>query len=206
MPTAADWSRAFARQARADLDGHRTCCVTPSIPACHRFHFLQMAFEKAAKAHLCAAGSDPVQVQASHAYTAKVVPILIVAQVDQLGPEEAERFRWVSKGVRPLAREGELLSPAVDDGGKRPANCEYPRVDATGKLHVPATETFPNLSSSDSHLGAVFLELLRAAPPSFTASDADGGFIDGGPVPRWVERFRPARTPRPRPTPRRRRG
>ncbi len=163
MPTAADWSRAFARQARADLETYRTCCVNRSVPACHRFHFLQMACEKAAKAQLCAAGSDPAQVQASHAYTAKVVPILIRAEVDLLGPGEAKRFRWVGVGVRPLAREVELLSPSVDDGGKRPANCEYPWVDAADQLHVPATDAFPNLAALDSHMGAVFLKLLRAA-------------------------------------------
>ena len=163
MPTAADWSRAFARQARADLASYQTCCTTPGVPACHRFHFLQMSCEKVAKAHLCAAGSDPAQVQASHAYTAKVVPLLVRAQVDLLGPEQAKRLRWVADGARPLAREIELLSPSVTDGGTRPANCEYPWVDVGHRLHVPAEEPFPNLAGLDTHLGIVFLKLLRAA-------------------------------------------
>jgi len=40
--------------------------------------------------------------------------------------------------IRSLARKIELLSPAVDDGGNRPANCEYPWMDATGRVVVPA--------------------------------------------------------------------
>ncbi len=162
-PTPAEWSRAFARQARADLDSYRVCCITTSVPACHRFHFLQMACEKAAKARLCAAGSHPSTVQASHAYTAKVLPLVIRDQIERLGPADAKRLRWVSHGSRPLARELELLSPSVDDGGRRPANCEYPWVDAAGRLHVPAEEPFPNLAALDTHLGTVFLKLLRAA-------------------------------------------
>ena len=122
-----------------------------------------MACEKAAKAHLCPAGSDPAHVQPSHAYTGKVVPRLARMQADLLGPDQARRLRWVADGVRPLAREIELLSPSVDDNGGRPANCEYPWVDANGGLHVPAMEPFPNLAALDTHMGTVFLKLLRAA-------------------------------------------
>jgi len=163
VPTADQWTRAFARQARADLDTYDACCRTPAIAECHALHMLQMACEKAAKAHLCDTGADPIQVQASHAYTAKVLPLVIRDQIERLGPADAKRLRWVSRSVRPLAREIELLSPSVDDGGKRPANCEYPWVDAAGSLHVPAVEPFPNLAALDTHMGTVFLKLLRAA-------------------------------------------
>ena len=163
VPTADQWTRAFARQARADLDAYDSCLLTPAIAACHALHMLQMACEKAAKAHLCDTGSDPLQVQASHAYTAKVLPLVIREQVERLGPADAKRLRWLSHAIRPLAREIELLSPSVDDGGRRPANCEYPWVDAAGELRVPAESAFPNLAALDSHLGTVFFKLLRAA-------------------------------------------
>jgi hypothetical protein len=41
-----------------------------------------------------------------------------------------------------LAREIELLSPAVTDDGQRPDNCEYPWEDAGAQLHVPLDWTF----------------------------------------------------------------
>ncbi|MGP0063486.1 MAG: hypothetical protein ACLQGP_07810 [Isosphaeraceae bacterium] len=36
-----------------------------------------------------------------------------------------------------LAREIEVLAPAVKRGGQRPDNCEYPWEDDAGTLHVP---------------------------------------------------------------------
>ena len=163
MPTAAQWSRAFAREARADLAGYQFACVNRSVLACHRFQLLQMACEKLAKSHLCAAGSDPQLVQASHAYTAKVLPLVVRDEIALLGPDPAARLAWVDRRVRPLVREIELLSPSVTDGGNRAANCEHPRADGVGRLHVPADDTFPNLSALDDRLGTVVLKLLQAA-------------------------------------------
>ena len=167
MPTPAEWSRAFGRQAQADLAGYQRCCATPDVPVCHRLQFLQMACEKVAKAYLCASGSDPLAIQSSHAYTAKVMPLVLRDQVDLLGPHEALRLAWVVQSARPLAREIELLSPAVDHGGTRPANCEYPWLDVAGRLHVPVDEAFPNLSTLDSWMGTVFLKVLRDAVERF---------------------------------------
>ncbi len=129
-PTADQWTRAFARQARADLGADDACLLTAAMATCHALHMLQMACEKAAKAHRCDTGSDPLHAQSSHAYTAKVLPLVIREQIERLGPADAKRLRWVSSGIRPLAREMELLSPSVNDGGTRPANREYPWVDA----------------------------------------------------------------------------
>jgi hypothetical protein len=122
-----------------------------------------MACEKLAKSQRCAAGSDPKSVQSSHAYTAKVLPILLRDEIGMLGQARAVRLAWVEKRARPLAREIELLSPSVDDGGNRPANCEYPWADAAGLIHVPADEAFPNLSALDGRLGQLFLKLVRTA-------------------------------------------
>ena len=110
MPTAVDWSRTFARQARADLRTHAVCCGIPAVPLCHRYQLLQMACEKLAKSHLCAGGADPLSIQASHAYTAKVLPALLRQEVARLGPAGEKRRAWLVDAARPLLREIELLS------------------------------------------------------------------------------------------------
>ncbi len=45
-----DWSRAYARQAQADLDA-REALLNAEVPACQHLHFLRMACEKIARAH-----------------------------------------------------------------------------------------------------------------------------------------------------------
>lgn len=76
------WARAFARQASSDFEAWEHLSRNSALPQCHQLHYLQMALEKAAKAHLIAAGSDPRAVQSSHAYIAKVVPQIVR---DELG-------------------------------------------------------------------------------------------------------------------------
>src|SRR5271157_4632424 len=49
------WSRAYARQAQADLEAREALLGAPA-PACQHLHFLQMACEKIAKAHRCLGG------------------------------------------------------------------------------------------------------------------------------------------------------
>lgn len=163
MPEAIEWSRAFASPPRADLSSYAVCCITPAVPPSHRFHFLQIACEKLAKAFLCGSGSDPAAIQASHAYTAKVLPVPLRQEVATLGPAGERRLAWLVDAARPLLREIELLSPAVDDGGSRPANCEYPWVDAAGILRGPAAEAYPNLSSLYSPMGRELLRTLERA-------------------------------------------
>ena len=72
-----NWTSAFARQAQSDFLARDQLLVNPRLPECHQLHYLQMAFEKLAKAHLIAAGSDPSDIQSSHAYVAKVVPQIV---------------------------------------------------------------------------------------------------------------------------------
>lgn len=61
-----------------------------------------------------------------------------------------------------MAREIELLAPAVDDGGRRPDNCEYPW-EAGSQVVVPAQHRFHGLSVLKSPTGSEFLKLLRLA-------------------------------------------
>jgi hypothetical protein len=61
-----------------------------------------------------------------------------------------------------LAREIELLSPAVNDGGKRKDNCEYPW-DYGGKINVPAEWPFANLDLLTALAGRSILKRIREA-------------------------------------------
>jgi hypothetical protein len=64
--------------------------------------------------------------------------------------------------VEHLAREIELLAPAVKRGGKRPDNCEYPWQDAAGNVWVPAEHRFPTLDLVTPQ-GILFLKLIETA-------------------------------------------
>jgi hypothetical protein len=71
-----NWVQAFARQAKSDLNAREVLLLESTLPACHSLHFLQMACEKLCKASLIKAGADPEDLQASHAYIAKHLPII----------------------------------------------------------------------------------------------------------------------------------
>jgi hypothetical protein len=67
------------------------------------------------------------------------------------------------KFAKRLAREIELLSPAVDNGGRRPDNCEYPWEDAKKKLWIPAEYHFSVGQLLFERHGRTTLKLIRAA-------------------------------------------
>ena len=83
----------YARQAGADLDTYEVLQRNPSIPECHRLLFLQMTCEKLAKACLCQEGSDPKDLQGSHAYTAGKLPTIIRREIRLRGlkPKTAKK-------------------------------------------------------------------------------------------------------------------
>lgn len=159
------WSRAYARQAQADLEA-REALLGATVPACQHLHFLQMACEKISKAHRCLGGADPETLMHGHGFAAKVLP--------QIARELLRRSTFVADleiahggieaMVRQLAREVDLLAPAVDDDGRRPDNCEYPWEDVGGALHVPAEHEFGSLGTLHRHrAGATFLKIVVAA-------------------------------------------
>ena len=162
MSSAADWAKAYARQARADFGTWGELQPEGSIPICHKLMFLQMACEKLVKAHLCASASDPRDLQCSHAYTAKGLPIIIRQQIStsKSKPTNAD---WIFQHSRHLAQEIELLAPAVKRGGQRPDNCEYPWEDEAGVLHVPLDWSFPSAALLIAPAGRTFLKLVRQA-------------------------------------------
>ena len=163
-PTPVEWARAFAKQARVDfLTCNRLLSKQNEIaPSCQRLNFLQMACEKLCKANLCRTGSDPFDLQSSHAYIAKTLAAVIR---DELGLLTRKR-NWISafsRYAKHVAREIELLSPAVDDGGRRPDNCEYPWLDGQLKLFVPMEWTFSVENLLVDANGRLLLKLISAA-------------------------------------------
>jgi hypothetical protein len=166
MSTPDEWARAYARQASADLDTWSKLQGNDSIPSCHKLLFLQMACEKLTKAHLCKAGAEPRNLQSSHAYVAKSLPIIVRQQINlsELNPKSAA---WINEHSRHLSREIELLAPAVRRGGRRPDNCEYPWEDSAGKLHLPLEWSFPASRLLLAPAGRTFLKLVREAISRF---------------------------------------
>ena len=160
MSSPRDWARAYARQAQADLAAHDALHPLTALPPCQRLHFLQMTCEKICKASLIHSGTEPVFVQASHAYTAAVLPIVFQEQRRRLRLRDLHPRSTLMKQVRSLSREIELLAPTVDSL-RRPDNCEYPWEDAEGNVMVPAEHSFATLTLLTQQAG---LELLKILP------------------------------------------
>ncbi len=166
MATAAEWTVGYARQAEADFRTWETFQDSAAVPECHRLLFLQMACEKLTKAHLCDEGTAPELLQTSHAYTAKTLPVILRQQIDHSGLNR-RTAGWVVAKSKPLAREIELLAPAVKRGGGRPDNCEYPWEDKAGTLHVPLDWTFVPTQLLTAGAGRTILKLIRDAIDRF---------------------------------------
>lgn len=163
MSAPIDWTRAFARQADADLRAWELYEKYPDMVAaeCHKLLFLQMACEKLCKAHLLQCGDSPETIQSSHGYIAGPLPIVIKAQLVYMGTA-SKKMEGVISNVRRLAGEIELLNPAVRRDGRRPDNCEYPW-KAGDKVVSPLDWTFHPLALVGEPSGRTFLKLLRGA-------------------------------------------
>jgi hypothetical protein len=163
------WARGYARQARGEFEAFQTLERSPELPRCIRLHFLQMACEKLCKAYLCGSGTDPDELQTSHAFIAGPLPIIARQQFARLGGKETTRHSQTLRQVRQLAREIELLAPTVTDGNRRPDNCEYPWENG-GLLYVPIDYDFPNLNLLEQRAGRLLLKLIPAAIEELLAS------------------------------------
>jgi hypothetical protein len=161
MPGARDWARAFAVQAKADMQAREALIQHADLPLCQELHFLQMACEKLAKAHLYLQGSRSEDIQSSHGFGRKQIP-LILREI-YLRKRGRRENTWLFPEIRRLANEIALLHPQVNDGGARPDNCEYPWVDAQDQLHTPAEHDFGNLALAKTQAGREFMKLLKLA-------------------------------------------
>jgi hypothetical protein len=136
------WRVAYARQARADLQARDQLLADPTLPESQQLHFLQMACEKLCKAHLCAHGVDPDVLRRSHAFISVHLPTIALQQFARKSDGRRGAGSWVIAAIRSLARRIELLAPSVDDGGRIPANCEYPWVAPDGSVRAPCDHHF----------------------------------------------------------------
>ena len=121
-----------------------------------------MACEKLCKANLIRLGSDPEPVQSSHAYIAKQLPVLIRDQLELIESKQG-KIHAIVRFAKHVAREIELLSPAVDDGSRRPDNCEYPWLDGKRNLHVPMDWEYPVEALLNKPNGFLILKLIADA-------------------------------------------
>ncbi len=161
MATDRDWQLAYAKQARADLQAWRVLAQA-DLPTCQHLHFLQMACEKVCKAHLCGRGTDPRDLQRSHAHIKKQLPAIARAQFAREGRQQLRDNTWMIRAIRSLARKIELLAPSIDDDGRHPANCEYPWIGPDGSIVVPAEHNF-SLNLLHESGGRHLIKVLAAA-------------------------------------------
>ena len=152
------WTKAFARQAESDFETRDCLLRAGSLPQCHQLHYLQMALEKLAKAHLIAGGSSPEDLSSSHVYISKPIPMIVR---EMLARTPGQKDGWVVDAIRDLSRRIELLAPAVRDGGRAPANCEYPWKAPDGSIKAPADHDF-GLDLVFEKAGVTMIKAARA--------------------------------------------
>jgi len=167
-----DWARGYARQALSDLEAREALIADPRARAkkCHRLHFLQMAAEKACKAHLIkTSGRD--NVRKSHAYVAKTLPT-IARNFYAAMNDSNEIARWELSKIRHLAREIEVLAPACDHGDVRMDNSEYPWQGPKGEVCIPCEYSFPNIDDFEDKTLTRLIKLIRKACDEYANSMA----------------------------------
>ena len=155
-----EWRIAYAKQALADLNTQEQLATTAKVPESQQLHFLQMACEKLCKAYLCGQGTDPIDLRKSHAHIERTLPMIARQQFAR--ERHKSDHTWVLQALRKLARQIELLAPAVNDGGRHPANCEYPWVGPEGQIVVPAEHKF-GCNLLYDRTGRHLFKVLRAA-------------------------------------------
>jgi hypothetical protein len=156
-----EWVVAFARQADADFKAWQGYQQYPEVVECHKLLFLQMACEKLCKGYLVKNGAHVAAIEKSHAYIAKPLPVVIAAEI-VFRKKNLAAMNWVMQHVRHLAREIELVNPALDANGKRPANCEYPW-EVSGQVFSPLDHSFGASRLIVAPAGREFLKLVRLA-------------------------------------------
>jgi hypothetical protein len=157
----------------ADLAARERLLRPPALPECQHLHFLQMACEKICKAYRCGQGRDPEQLRRSHAYIAHTLPLIAREQLARQAKQVQRDRSWMLHAIRVLARRIELLSPAVDDGGHSPANCEYPWATASGEVAVPAEHKF-GLDLNHLPGGRHLVKFLHVAVNDLIHASGDG--------------------------------
>ena len=120
---------------------------------------------------MIAAGTDPMEVQRSHAHVAKHLPT-IVRDFMSREAGKLQRDNWIVEAIRPLARRIELLSPSVKGGGRSPQNCEYPWITQDGTIIAPADHKF-DFTILFEKAGVALLKIIRQAAMELQGSGAE---------------------------------
>jgi len=161
-PDESSWSFAFFRQAQSDLKAYDVLAASSSLPSCHRLHSLQMWLEKLCKANLRLAEETRANLpefRTSHNVIAKVLPSLIKNHWRKIGYSSEPNL----KGIREICHEIDLLHPAIDQGGARPDNVEYPWAtvrDGKALVMAPADASFRVADRLRNHVGR---QIMKAA-------------------------------------------
>lgn len=120
-----------------------------------------MACEKLCKAYRISHGADISEVRKSHAFIAGTLPI-IALHILSREAGRMPRETWVISAIRKLARQIELLAPAVRDGGRVESNCEYPWVIPSGDVIAPCNYNF-GIDLLYQRAGRTLLKIIRIA-------------------------------------------
>ena len=166
---AREWRWAYARQAASDFAVHDYLALNKNLPTCHRLHYLQMAFEKTAKAHYWGTtpgGLDHSRMNKTHEVAQKFLPVVVrnYWMTRSRGQAPAEDFM---DGIRLLCREIDLLAPAVSDDQQRKDNCEYPweLLDENGGvsgIRSPLDQSFAAEGLLKRRHGVTLLKAVKA--------------------------------------------
>jgi len=92
VATIEEWSRAFAAR--------NVLCRDAALPVCHQLHFLQLACEKLSKAHLCTKGSNSADLQSSHAFVQKTLPLIAREQFLNTNDRQLSNKSWMMAHIR----------------------------------------------------------------------------------------------------------
>ena len=166
MPaTSESWARGYARQALSDLRAWQELVdVGARVEKCHRLHFLQMAAEKACKAHMASSGHE--KVKKSHACVEKQLPIIARVFYARINDHNQIRTHELSE-IKRLAHEIEVLAPACDGGEFREDNSEYPWKDGKGDICIPCEYPFPKIDDASRAIIRL-IKLIREAAESYS--------------------------------------
>jgi len=162
------WAKSYAIQALSDLDT-REMLISANAAKCHRLHYLQMATEKACKAHLTMMMGHE-NVRKTHGYIVSNLPIMARNFYANINNSK-EISRWEICAIKKIAKEIQVLAPACDDGDMREDNCEYPWDDGKGNIQIPCKYNFPNIDDSARNVVRL-IRLIRTAAESYAGKTA----------------------------------
>lgn len=164
MSDVSDWVLGYVRQPDADFRAWELYQRHPQAVSaeCHRLLFLQMACEKLCKAYVLKnAIFAPPDVQSSHAFVRKHLPLILRREIPLSNKNRAAQLNLLMKHLRHLSGEVEVLNPTVN-AENRPDNCEYPWQVGDGVLS-PLDWAFVPSQLLVTPSGVTFLKAVRGA-------------------------------------------